>query len=147
MRRQRGHEMAVEQLADTIAGFALFADLTTPQREHVVDVFGEQWFPDGEKVLRQGLSGSGLYIVLDGSAAIRIDGVDRATLRAGDFFGEISCLLGEAPTADIVAVGALRCLVLPSSQVEDFLKSNPAIMYRILQGEARKVRTTTKWLS
>jgi len=139
--------MAVEQLADTIAGFALFADLTTPQREHVVDVFGEQWFPDGEKVLRQGLSGSGLYIVLDGSAAIRIDGVDRATLRAGDFFGEISCLLGEAPTADIVAVGALRCLVLPSSQVEDFLKSNPAIMYRILQGPARKVRTTTKWLS
>jgi CRP-like cAMP-binding protein len=139
--------MAVEQLADTIAGFALFADLTTPQREHVVDVFGEQWFPDGEKVVRQGLSGSGLYIVLDGSAAIRIDGVDRATLRAGDFFGEISCLLGEAPTADIVAVGALRCLVLPSSQVEDFLKSNPAIMYRILQGEARKVRTTTKWLS
>lgn len=139
--------MAVEELADTIAGFALFADLTTPQREHVADVFGEQWFGDGEKVLRQGLSGSGLYIVLDGSAAIRIDGIDRATLRAGDYFGEISCLLGEPPTADIVAVGALRCLVLPSSQVEDFLKSNPTVMYRLLQGEARKVRTTTKWLS
>jgi CRP-like cAMP-binding protein len=139
--------MAVTELADTIAGFALFADLSTPQREHVVDVFGEQWFADGEKVLRQGLSGSGLYIVLDGSAAIRIDGVDRAMLRAGDYFGEISCLLGEAPTADIVAVGALRCLVLPSSQVENFLKSNPNVMFRLLQGEARKVRTTTKWLS
>lgn len=120
---------------------------STPQREHVADVFGEQWFADGEKVLRQGLSGSGLYIVLDGGAAIRIDGVDRATLRAGDFFGEISCLLGEPPTADIVAVGALRCLVLPSSQVEDSLKSNPSVMFRLLQGEARKVRTTTKWLS
>jgi CRP-like cAMP-binding protein len=139
--------MGIEELADTIAGFALFADLTTPQREHVVDVFGEQWFADGEKVLRQGLSGSGLYIVLDGSATIRIGGVDRATLRVGDYFGEISCLLGEAPTADIVAVGALRCLVLASSQVEDFLKSNPSVMYRLLQGEARKVRTTTKWLS
>jgi CRP-like cAMP-binding protein len=139
--------MAVEELADMIAGFALFADLTTPQREHVADVFGEQWFPDGEKVLRQGLSGSGLYVVIDGSAAIRIDGIDRAMLRAGDYFGEISCLLGEAPTADIVAVGALRCLVLASSQVEDFLKSNPTVMYRLLQGEARKVRNTTKWLS
>src|SRR6266851_4928153 len=104
--------MAVKELADTIAGFTLFADLTTPQREHVVDVFSEQWFADGEKVLHQGLSGSGLYVVLDGSATIRIDDVDRATLRAGDYFGEISCLLGEAPTADIVAVGALRCLVL-----------------------------------
>jgi len=139
--------VALEELADTIAGFALFADLSTPQREHVVDVFGEQWFADGEKILRQGLSGSGLYIILDGSAAIRIDGVDRATLRAGDYFGEISCLLGEAPTADIIAMGSLRCLVLPSSQVESFLKSNPSVMYRLLQGEARKVRTTTKWLS
>jgi CRP-like cAMP-binding protein len=80
-------------------------------------------------------------------ANTRIDGVDRAMLRAGDFFGEISCLLGEPPTADIVAVGALRCLVLPSSQVEDFLKSNPSVMFRLLQGEARKVRTRTKWLS
>ena len=139
--------MAVEELADTIAGFALFADLSTPQREHVVDVFGEQWFADGEKVLRQGLSGSGLFVILDGSAAIRIDGVDRATLRAGDYFGEISCLLGEAPTADIVAIGPLRCLVLAVSQVESFLKGNPTVMYRLLQGEARKVRTTTKWLS
>ena len=139
--------MAGQELADTIARFALFADLTTPQREQVVDVFSEQWFADGEKILRQGLSGSGLYVVLDGAAAIRIDGVDRATLRAGDYFGEISCLLGEAPTADIVALGALRCLVLASSQVESFLKANPNVMYRLLQGEARKVRTTTKWLS
>ena len=106
-----------------------------------------QWFADGEKILRQGLSGSGLYIILDGSAAIRIDGVDRATLRAGDYFGEISCLLGEAPTADIVAIGPLRCLVLAVTQVESFLKANPTVMYRLLQGEARKVRTTTKWLS
>jgi CRP-like cAMP-binding protein len=139
--------LAVKELADTIAGFALFADLTTPQREHVVDVFTEQWFADGEKVLRQGLSGSGLYVILDGSAAIRIDGVDRTTLRAGDYFGEISCLLGEPPTADIVAVGALRCLVLPASEIEAFLKSNPPVMFRLLQGEARKVRTTTQWLS
>jgi CRP/FNR family cyclic AMP-dependent transcriptional regulator len=139
--------VAVEEIADTIAGFALFADLTTPQRQHIADVFSEQWYGTGETVLHQGLTGSGLYVVLDGSAAIRIDGVDRATLRAGDYFGEISCLLGEPPTADIVAQGALRCLVLPSSQVESFLKANPAVMFRLLQGEARKVRTTTRWLS
>ncbi len=139
--------MALEELADAIAGFALFADLTTPEREHIVDILSEQWFAAGDKVLRQGLSGSGLYIVLEGSAAIRIDGVDRATLRAGDYFGEISSLLGEPPTADIVAMGTLHCLVLASTQVESFLKSNPSVMYRLLQGEARKVRTTTKWLS
>src|SRR6266576_4132362 len=34
--------LAGQELADTIAGFALFADLTTPQREQVVDVFSER---------------------------------------------------------------------------------------------------------
>jgi CRP-like cAMP-binding protein len=139
--------MAVTDIADAIAGFALFADLTTPQREQVADIFGEQWFADGEKILRQGLSGSGLYIVLDGSAAIRIDGVDRALLRAGDYFGEISCLLGVPPTADIVAQTALRCVVLPGDQLETFLVAHPKVMFRLLQGEARKLRITTKWQS
>ncbi|MEP6752350.1 MAG: cyclic nucleotide-binding domain-containing protein [Candidatus Dormiibacterota bacterium] len=140
--------MAVqEDVADTIAGFALFADLSAPQREQVVHVFDEAWFSEGERVLRQGFSGSGLYIILEGAAAIRIDGVDRSTLRPGDYFGEISCLLGEAPVADIVALRALRCIVLPSTQVETFLKAHPSIMFRLLQGEARKVRNTTKWLS
>ena len=46
-----------------------------------------------------------------------------------------------------MAIGPLRCLVLAVSQVESFLKANPTVMYRLLQGEARKVRTTTKWLS
>src|SRR4029077_7068363 len=140
--------MAVQDdVADPIAGFALFAHLWAPQREQVAHIFDEAWFSEGERILRQGFSGSGLYIILDGAAAIRIDGVNRSTLRAGDYFGEFAVLLGDAPVADIVAVGCLRCLVLPSAQVEGFLKAHPNVMYRLLQGEARKVRTTTNWLS
>jgi CRP-like cAMP-binding protein len=140
--------MAVQDnVADTIAGFALFADLSAPQREQVAHVFDEAWFSEGERILRQGFSGSGLFVILEGAAAIRIDGVNRSTLHAGDYFGEISVLLGDPPVADIVAVGPLRCLVLPSAQVESFLKAHPNVMYRLLQGEARKVRTTTNWLS
>ena len=68
-------------------------------------------------------------------------------LKAGDYFGEISCLLGEVPVADIVAQAPLRCLVLPAAQLEGFLTAHPRIMYRLLQGEARKLKNTTKWLS
>jgi CRP-like cAMP-binding protein len=140
--------MAIQDdIADRIAGFALFADLSGPQREQVVHVLDEAWFSAGERILRQGFSGSGLYVILEGTAAIRIDGVDRSLLKAGDYFGEISCLLGEPPTADILAVSPLRCLVLHRAQVESFLKAQPLVMFRLLQGEARKVRTTTKWLS
>jgi CRP-like cAMP-binding protein len=136
-----------DDAVNTIAAFALFADLTGPQLEEVVHTFDQAFFSEGERVLRQGFSGSGIYVILDGSAVVRVNGVDRSTLRPGDYFGEISCLLGEEPVADIVAKQGLRCLVIPGPQVESFLIAHPRVMFRLLQGEARKVRSTTKWLS
>jgi len=136
-----------DDVVDILAGFALFADLSTPQLESLVDTFGEETYVEGDRVLRQGLTGSSFYVILDGSASIRVDGVDRTSLRAGDYFGEISCLLGVPPTADIVARGTLRCLVLAAQELEPFLVAHPQVMFRLLQGEARKLRTTTRWLS
>ncbi|HEX2647051.1 MAG TPA: cyclic nucleotide-binding domain-containing protein [Candidatus Dormibacteraeota bacterium] len=136
-----------DDVVDILAGFSLFADLSTPELENLVETFGEETFRDGERVLRQGLTGSNFYVILEGAATIRVDGTDRSTLRPGDYFGEISCLLGVPPVADIVAQDRLRCLVLPGDDLEAFLVSHPRVMYRLLQGEARKVRTTTRWLS
>jgi CRP-like cAMP-binding protein len=140
--------MAVrDDVISTIAGFALFADLTGPQLEEVAHTFDEAWFGQGERILRQGVTGSGFYVIVEGSAVIRVNGVDRSTLKAGDYFGEISALLGDVPVADIVAAAHLRCLVLPAAQLEGFLTGHPRIMYRLLQGEARKLKHTTSWVS
>lgn len=136
-----------QEVVDILAGFSLFADLSTPELESLVLTFEEAWFNEGERVVRQGMTGTGFYVILDGTASIRVDGVDRATLRPGDFFGEVSALLGEPPVADIVAQRALRCLVLPTAKFEPFLEAHPKVLYRLLQGEARKVRNTTRWLS
>jgi len=136
-----------EDVVQIIAGFSLFADLSAPQLDRVIQQFDEAWFAAGERIIRQGFTGSGFYVILDGSATIRIDGVDRVGLRAGAYFGEISCLLQVPPVADIVALTALRCLVMPGDQLETFLVAHPKVMYRVLQGEARKLRGTTKWQS
>jgi CRP-like cAMP-binding protein len=135
------------EVVDILAGFALFADLTTPELESLIDTFDEQMFNEGERVVRQGLSSAAFYVILEGAAIIRVDGKDRATLRPGDYFGEISSLLGEEPIADIVAQRPLRCLVLPAEALEGFLVGHPRVLYRLLQGEARKLRTTTRWLT
>lgn len=136
-----------DEIVDEIASFALFADLTTPQLERVAHVFEEQVYAEGERVLRQGLSGSGLHIILDGDANVVIDGDERATLGRGDFFGEVSILLGTAPVADVVATRALRCLVLAGPQVQTFLIDNPPVMYRMLQAQARRLRNANRWRS
>jgi CRP-like cAMP-binding protein len=136
-----------QETADVLSGFKLFSDLTTPQLMAVVESFDEVSIPEGEKVLRQGLTGSGFYVILDGEASVRVDGADRATLPRGDFFGDISILLGEQPAADVIALTPMRCLVLPGDQVEDFLISNPKVMYRMLQVQARRLRKSNQWRS
>ncbi len=136
-----------DQIADKLAGFALFADLSTPQIQGVVHTFEEALFPDGDRVLRQGLTGSGFYLILEGEASIRVDGEERARLARGDFFGEVSILLGEPPIADVVAVGSLRCLVLAGPSVQKFLIAHPGVMYRMLQAPARRLRNANRWRS
>ena len=49
-----------EELVDAIAGFALFADLTARSSRASSTLFEEAVFAEGEKVLRQGLTGSGV---------------------------------------------------------------------------------------
>jgi CRP-like cAMP-binding protein len=136
-----------DEIVDEIAGFALFADLATPQLERVAHTFEEQVYSEGERVLRQGLSGSAFHVILDGDAAVVIDGEERATLGRGDFFGEVSILLGQAPVADIVATHKLRCLVLAGNLVQPFLLDNPPVMYRMLQAQARRLRQANRWRS
>ncbi|MEO7663881.1 MAG: cyclic nucleotide-binding domain-containing protein [Candidatus Limnocylindrales bacterium] len=133
-----------DEIADAIAGMALFADLTTPQLMGVASRFEEAFFPEGERVLRQGLTGSGFYVILDGEASVIADGARRATLARGEFFGEISLLLGEPPTADIVATRPLRCIVLAGVDIEPFLVEHPRVMYRMLQAQARRLRNANR---
>jgi CRP-like cAMP-binding protein len=136
-----------DDIVDLIAGLALFADLSRPELESVSHAFDEEWFAQEQRIVRQGFAGSNFYVILDGEAAVRIDGEDRATLGRGDFFGEVSVLLGEAPTADVVALRPLRCLVLSGSEVQEFLTTTPRVMFRMLQAEARRLRNTLQWRS
>ncbi|MCL6553508.1 MAG: cyclic nucleotide-binding domain-containing protein [Firmicutes bacterium] len=135
------------EIVDVLAGLALFADLSRPELEAVAHTFEEEWFTEGQRILRQGFSGANFYVILDGEAAVRIDGVQRATLRRGDFFGEVSVLLGEPPTADVVALRPLRCIVLGGPEVEGFLLAHPRVMFRMLQAQARRLRTANLWRS
>lgn len=132
------------EVLDRLAGLSIFGDLPRGELEGVLHSLEEASFADGERVLRQGFSGLGLFIIVRGAAAIVVDGEERARLAEGEVFGEVSALLGEPSTADVVAVGQLECLVIAAPQVEPFLLEHPRIMLRILQAEARRLRNANR---
>jgi CRP-like cAMP-binding protein len=137
--------MATGADTDLLGRLALFADLSRPQVEAIAHTFQEEMFPEGQRVLRQGLSGSNLYVILDGEAAVVIDGKERTRLGRGEFFGEASTLLGTPPTADVVATSPLRCLVVPASEVEGLLMAYPAVGIRMLKTEVQRLANTLQW--
>ena len=132
-------------VAESLGHLALFADLTPAQIEAIVHSHDEDVFAPGQRVLRRGLSGGNFYVILEGEAAVEVDGQERARLGRGDFFGEISALTGDTPSADVVAHGVLRCLVVPAVQLEKLLLDRPALMLRLLKMEARRLQGTLEW--
>jgi CRP/FNR family transcriptional regulator, cyclic AMP receptor protein len=127
--------------AAQLGRLGIFADLTETELRDVAAELDERSFPEGGWVLRQGETGTGLFIVVDGEVGVVIDDEERATLATGSFFGEVSVLLGEPVTADIVVRKPLRCLVIPPQRAEEFLLAYPRVMYRMFQIEARRLRT------
>jgi CRP-like cAMP-binding protein len=136
---------AAAKTATTLAQTALFADLTPAQVEAVVHTFDDELFAEGQRVLRKGLSGTGVYVILEGEAVVSRDGVEIARLGRGDFFGEVSVLTGDPPSADVVAATLLRCLVIPRPEVERFLLERPEVMLRMLRTVAARLRGMLEW--
>ena len=127
------------QILDALAGLTLFSDLDRPQLQAVAHTLSEESFPAGQRILRQGFSGSGFFVILEGQVEVRVDGQEVATLGKGDFFGEISLLLGEPPIADVVASGPVMALQLAGPDLREFLLAYPVVMYRMLQAVGRRL--------
>jgi CRP-like cAMP-binding protein len=134
-------------LADNLARLSLFADLTRPELEALAHTVEEEVFADGQRVLRAGLSGAGFFVILEGQAAIEVGGEQPWTLGPGDFFGEASVLTGEPPSADVVAKGLLRCVVVAGPDLERFLLERPHLLLRLLREEAHRLRNALEWRS
>ena len=106
---------ARSDLTETLAGIALFADVGAAELQSIAHIVEERRYAEGERIIRQGISGSAFYIILEGEATIRVSGKDYGTLGRGEFFGEISALLGEPP----VAAGCSAILNAISAAVGD----------------------------
>jgi CRP-like cAMP-binding protein len=138
-------EASTDSYVEALARLSLFADLTHPQLEAVAHSFDEEVFAEGQRVIRQDVTGGGFYVILEGEAKVVIDGQERARLSPGDFFGELSLLTDEPPAADVIATSVLRCLLIPDNELKAFLLKQPTVMYRMLQIEARRLRAANVW--
>jgi CRP-like cAMP-binding protein len=128
-------------LVEGLALVALFADLDRAQLESLAGLVEEASFREGEWIVRRGQEDVGLHVIVEGDVGVVFDDEELAVFPRGGFFGEISALLGEPAVADIVARSPVRCVVVPAGRVDGFLLAYPTVMLRMLQAEARRLKT------
>ena len=97
----------------------------------------------GDVIAREGERGLGFFLLADGTADVTIGGQRKATLKRGDFFGEIS-LLDEGPrSATVTAATPMTLLGLTAWAFKDLVERHASIGLKMLEAVAARVRSAT----
>jgi hypothetical protein len=113
----------------------LFSDLTTSEFIAVAILLVRRVAKMGEVIVREGDPGDSMFIVSTGEvrATITKNGqqVPVATMRDGDFFGEMAVLTGEPRTATVTAVKATELLELSRENLREICSRHPHVEAKI----------------
>jgi CRP-like cAMP-binding protein len=127
-----------------LSAATLFDGLDNEAMDRIAAVAVEVEFPADHVIARQGEIGTGFFVIASGGARVVRDGGTIATLRPGDFFGELSVLDGRPRIAQVIADGPTTCLALASWDFEALLLEEPKITLALLRGLAGRLRDLTE---
>ena len=133
--------LADEQKATWLSSVPLFAGISAESMSRLAAVAGEQDFGAGQFIVRQGQIGTGLYVIVDGSVNV-VRGADDvvASLKPGEFFGELSVIDQQPRNASVQATEPTAVLAVASWDLLALIEKDPALSLNMLKGLAARVR-------
>jgi CRP/FNR family cyclic AMP-dependent transcriptional regulator len=135
-------------LATTLAAVPLFSGLDEASLDSVGRGMRARRFRRGEVIFHLGDPGDALFVVMSGAVKITLpsetgDEAILATLRPGDFFGELALLDGAPRSASAAALEPTETLVLPRDRFRELIATEPAIRDALLHALAKELRRLT----
>lgn len=125
---------------DVLARVPLLAGLDRRALEELARELKDRTFRAGARVIDEGATGVGFFIVLDGSATVSIGGREVRRLGPGDWFGEIALLSTDSVrTATVHAETDLKCVGLTAWEFRPFLAAHPEVAWQVMGTMARRI--------
>ena len=135
--RDAAHDDAVRKRElsrrlDMLKGVDLFSVLSEDEMGEIAERLQYAPFARGDVITKQGNIPHWLYIVAFGEVEVRYEPPHGApqvisTLRAGQFFGEMALLTGEARSATVIALTDVECYRLDGKAFQSLLLRRPEI--------------------
>lgn len=122
--------MELEQL---LASVPLTAGLEARTRRRLAEIGKRRSYQADEVIVREGSTGTALYIVLSGTARVEREGEAIGQLSAGDFFGELALIEEHPRSATVVAAAPTECLLFPAWEFTALLNEHPEVAVPIMR--------------
>jgi CRP-like cAMP-binding protein len=140
--------LQVDFAADALGRCRLFAGMDLPSLQAIARTLRARRFRRGEVLFHEGDPGDALFVVASGAVKVVVPSEDGeeailATLRRGDFLGELALLDGAPRSASAIALEATETLALPRDQFRALVASEPAIRDALLASVAAELRRLT----
>jgi CRP-like cAMP-binding protein len=115
---------------DELRGMSLFSGLSHADLQFLSSNLDEVSVQAGTALITEGKGNHALYLLAEGEADVAVGGQHRRTLRAGDFFGEISMLELDPASATVATRTPVRLYVASREQFVA-LKGNATVLLRL----------------
>jgi len=132
--------MNTTDVTSVLAHVPLFEGISDDSMAKLAAVTGEMDFEPDQFIVLQGQVGTGLYVIIDGSARVMRGSEEIARLGPSDFFGELSVIDQMPRNASVQALEPTRCIALASWDLLDLLEKDPKLSLNLIRGLAARVR-------
>jgi CRP/FNR family cyclic AMP-dependent transcriptional regulator len=128
------------QFAELLKTVPIFSSCSPKELAGIAAIVKEVEFPPGKVITKEGQTGIGMHIVVEGETKVQIGGRTRRRLGPGAFFGEIALLDGGPRTATVVAETPVKTLAIPAWSFKALVRSQPALALKMLEETCRRLR-------
>jgi CRP-like cAMP-binding protein len=123
---------------DELRSVPLFEGASDAALDRLASEAGELTSSAGQVIALEGDAGSGMFVILEGTATVEWRGGE-VDLQAGTFFGELTLLApGGRRNARVRAATDMRSLAIPRDVALDVIESEPAVALAMLKEMARR---------
>lgn len=125
-------EFYKKRVLDTILGVTpIFRELPFNEREKFLPKFELIIIPKDEDIVKEGDLGDSMFVIVSGLVEVWTKRAGKrivlATLKEGDFFGEIALITGEPRTATVTALKETRLMKLRKADFDDIASTFPKV--------------------
>jgi cAMP-dependent protein kinase regulator len=132
------------ELTELLEDVRLFSKCTTRQRRTIARHAQIAELPAGVELVKEGEPGDALFVIIDGTAVVQVDGVELSRVGPGAYFGELAILDGEPRSATVVAETDVRVAVIGIRMFRTLLREFSDLAEQLLIGLAGELREARK---